>query len=521
MFKSNYSAIVNEKNIPLNLIFDYPVCWSKYQVLRDFIQNFYDSVSCDKFDERFSYQITKENVLIFTSKNVEFSYEWLIHIGASTKRENSEKYAGYFGEGFKIASLCSIRDYDWNISIASKNWYLDVITSETLIDGKQLKSLSYNVKEFSSSTKDTILKIYPFYEEDLETLQAAIFSFYYPGNPLLGETLYKDNVCAIYKRSNKAKPPKYPYTYNCDGNGIVFASYQALGSFELPFVFCLHDYKLKDRDRKLFSKIDVINIIVGVIVKCSSEVSYALLSEFRQYWYSYPTEKYGYNSYYSIIKNLIFKISSSTKYLTSFKNIYPNLLWADKIQKNKKSDLNKRTEALCWYEHNRAKYTLVQDNFKLLGYMSIEEACDNDNGFSLTRDPYESEIKYFNILEDCMHDLFSDFFYVKSIPKYKVIVNNSSSVDGFANCIKLNESIVNDHGLKIRYKLPIIALKIKLLTKNTFSDALSTYLHELCHVFGGDNSAKFSFALTIVLNILIEQTNRLSIYKKRWEEIQS
>lgn len=30
--------------IPLNIVTTYPVHWNKYEILRDFIQNFYDSV---------------------------------------------------------------------------------------------------------------------------------------------------------------------------------------------------------------------------------------------------------------------------------------------------------------------------------------------------------------------------------------------------------------------------------------------------------------------------------------------
>ena len=30
--------------IPLNLVVDYPVQWSRFKVLRDFLQNFYDAL---------------------------------------------------------------------------------------------------------------------------------------------------------------------------------------------------------------------------------------------------------------------------------------------------------------------------------------------------------------------------------------------------------------------------------------------------------------------------------------------
>jgi len=104
--------------IPLNLILDYPVRWSKYKVLRDFIQNFYDSIGYLRWHSDFSYEVTNRQ-LIFRALNVDFSYDWLIHIGASTKRDNSGKYAGYFGEGFKTCFLvrCS------RFSVESRNGF--------------------------------------------------------------------------------------------------------------------------------------------------------------------------------------------------------------------------------------------------------------------------------------------------------------------------------------------------------------------------------------------------------------
>ena len=52
-------------------------------------------------------QYTIENTeLTLRSNNAGFSYDWLLRIGALTTR--SGDFTGYFGEGFKIASLCSL-----------------------------------------------------------------------------------------------------------------------------------------------------------------------------------------------------------------------------------------------------------------------------------------------------------------------------------------------------------------------------------------------------------------------------
>lgn len=78
--------------------------------------------------------------------DINFSYEWLLHIGASTKTSNSFHNAGYFGEGFKIASLCAVRDHDWQVKMSSGDWKLDVISIKQKIDNSQVDMLAYDIK---------------------------------------------------------------------------------------------------------------------------------------------------------------------------------------------------------------------------------------------------------------------------------------------------------------------------------------------------------------------------------------
>jgi len=110
------------KTIPLNIMLSYPVKWTKQQVLRDIVQNFYDDVGAKEFYSLFKITYKpdeKEIILSMAGKG--FSYEWLLHMGASSKQDEPGKYAGLFGEGFKVASLCALRDYNWKIKMRSRD----------------------------------------------------------------------------------------------------------------------------------------------------------------------------------------------------------------------------------------------------------------------------------------------------------------------------------------------------------------------------------------------------------------
>lgn len=72
------------RKIPLNLVYDYPVRWSKYKVLRDFVQNFYDSIGYRAWNSRFKYRY-KSGKLSMKGQDVSFSYEWLVPIRSIDK----------------------------------------------------------------------------------------------------------------------------------------------------------------------------------------------------------------------------------------------------------------------------------------------------------------------------------------------------------------------------------------------------------------------------------------------------
>jgi hypothetical protein len=150
-------------------------------------------------------------LLTLTARDVGFSYEWLVHIGASTKRDNGGVHVGYFGEGFKMAVLC--------------------------------------ISNF----------------HDHEVFQSVLLGFCYPENPLLGEEIWRSEKGVAYKRSRLRKPPEYPETSRFEGPGIIFASFQARGSIPVPLIFCLHNYRDNDRDRDVFYRMDAMSLISIVV----------------------------------------------------------------------------------------------------------------------------------------------------------------------------------------------------------------------------------------------------------------
>jgi hypothetical protein len=448
--------------------------------------------------------------------DVSFSYEWLIPIGASTKRAENSKYAGYFGEGFKIAALNGLREYRWDISGGSSDWVIHVTTADMSIDGSKLKTLAYLLekREPSPNTTLTIKNM----NVSAELVDAVLLSFFYPENVLFGEKIWEGGKGAIFERSDAPLPRNYVYTSTFGKTGIVFASYQAAGSINAPLVICNHTFEKRDRDRKELYDFDIISLLEDLVYSVDAKASFVVLEYFKRYWYSYDTRKIDLHSFYSIISTLVRNLSRSKELTDEFKKKYPHLLVAERVRRNDITGINRRSQALSWKYQSETKYKLVQQNFKLLGYPLLEDECEKSGGYTLVDTANEEQKKYIRVLEQCAHAVYGDFFGFEKLPECKIIRNPNATWMGLANCFRRTEKR-NAFGHILKYTMSYIAVKQNLLQKGLFALAFSTYLHELCHVFGGDASSNYSGALSDILTRQLLKINDIAKFSELWDTL--
>ena len=182
---------------------------------------------------------------------------------------------------------------------------------------------------------------------------------------------------------------------------------------------------------------------------------------------------------------------------------------------------NQRSLAYTWVRQQTTSYLLVQVSFELLGYPSLEEECEKYGGFILDDNPNELENKCVDIIETLIKEIYGKFFQIndKNMPERKIISNNSASYHGMAVLQKRKGKNINCHGLNLKNTVCQVYLKKTVFRSGGFYDALSTYIHELCHSFGGDSSQSFSLALTYSIEILMENHAVLENYKNKWDEL--
>lgn len=365
------------KIIPLNLRLSHPVHWNKYKIFQNFIRNFYDSVGYETWHKQFHYEIRANRLYLIADKNI-FNYEnplWIAPFSVA----NSET-SGHFQELFKIASLCAYRDYNWQIRISSPNSTITIVEQQTIVNMQEVCSLAYEFEEHKTNSPST-LELYPISETDLNIFKEALYSFYYPENPLLGELIWQSEESAVYYRSNLPIPDHYPPIYNLKKEGIVFCKRQARGSFPIPLVICKHNYQSFDLEKESFYQCDIVKIVYQIAEMISAEGAEQLLPIFARYWNSYPLKHVDLNTWYYVICELIRKIASSHPAISRFQSQYPNLLYTQRLCNNEPLKESRHLQTKIWLRNQPTKYQLVQEQFKLLGYENLETFCRHKGVF--------------------------------------------------------------------------------------------------------------------------------------------
>ena len=141
------------------------------------------------------------------------------------------------------------------------------------------------------------------------------------------------------------------------------------------------------------------------------------------------------------------------------------------------------------------------------------------NILSTYDDLIETNNQRIKLLEAVSQILLADFLKAVELPPCKIIKHDAASWRGMANCIPLKRPITVSPRMHIRYRLSQIALKRSLLFEGDFGAVLSTYLHEIAHMFGNEGSASFSKALTELLEITLSNTRIVELFREQWQKL--
>ena len=172
----------HEKTLTSSVTTDWRVHWDEDFIARDLLQNFYDA----NRDQIESIRVLVDGLLATISAPTGYNLERLFYLG-------SEKQAGdigQYGEGFKAAATCLLRDYRVTPVARSDNQIVVLRIAETPVAGTELYPLVYDFYTTDTPCEGTELILTGCHARLRDALRTGLTHFFYEANPLLGELLW-------------------------------------------------------------------------------------------------------------------------------------------------------------------------------------------------------------------------------------------------------------------------------------------------------------------------------------------
>jgi hypothetical protein len=173
-----------------------------------------------------------------------FNLERLFYLGS----EKGEDDIGHYGEGFKVAATCLLRDHAVNVLVASGKDVLRLRIAGTTVRDTDLFPVEYDFYESDQEVAGTVLLLRNCAPKLAKALTQGMSHFFHANNPLLGAKLWEDHQ------------KQFSLYESTDNQGRVFYRKLKRGVIsDIPLVLVIEkkyaaiENKIsKDRDRNAF-----------------------------------------------------------------------------------------------------------------------------------------------------------------------------------------------------------------------------------------------------------------------------
>lgn len=498
-------------NIPLEIAVDYPIGWNFKKALRDFVQNFYDSVGTSNFYKEVIYEIKydeKERCysIRFSTKNRPFSYELLSYIGASSKR-NDDSMIGKYGEGFKMAALYLYCTEGMSFSMHSEDWILRPASYYVSIDDKKIEMFGYNKEQLYNDgiTSLTITGI-PFnLKEDLDE---ALLDFFFPENELFEEKIGEGKNYCVYRRSTRLIPCKQ-YAHI---EGILYINNLARGRLNIPIIVNWNGKISGDkRNRPTLDYFETVKYLYKCIEEWDAETSAKVLRIMKKYWNDTTKKNDNIYTNYYIVCQLVRNIADDPCVRDTF---FPEMQKCCYLEKKGNNNIiNKQiSEAEIWWKNNGNK-KLVNPIFRKLGAESVLEQYRYSKA-SNYRNLESVELKRYELVVNCITEI-TDLINEKDIPKAVIDISGKEKMIPLQFATK-KQCKKKEHK---KYQIEKIVLVEDDFKDKAFYETFLKISNALLQIYGTERSAKLNALFTYYATYILKGDEAISLALEKWNSV--
>jgi len=469
------------------------VDWDEVYIARDLMQNFFDA----NREHLESVIVRNINSDVLITAPSPFKLERLFYLGS----EKGDNDIGQYGEGFKVAATCLLRDHNVTPIVLSGRDIVALRVSSHSVADTQMYPVEYDFFLNDKNVPGTILILPKCPKKLAKALTQGLTHFFYDQNSLLGNKRWSDrkNEFSIYDST--------------DGRGHIFYRKLKRGEIEgIPLVLVIDkEYKAiekkigKDRDRnafgeevmKLFYKYFGRNglnyhtsgqeVVVRAAQSCWGK-GHPLLSEIAEttehsHWRADITHRVFGDKYYARSGN-------------HASNTDPEKLEINRLDR-------------LWQEEGRM---ILPGYFHKFGVPCAEivikqtrEKANEESRKNNQRIPTNAEQKAIRLLSKVLEELAPEIIAVLNKKTTRYTVARTEVVLG---------QLKSDRSFHSRE-----VFLAESVFENDFPHAIAVFLHEHAHIFGYDGSRGFTDALTELLETVVRQRHDLDQYQEEWESV--
>ncbi len=464
------------------------VDWDEVYIARDIMQNFFDANRGSL--TQIHVEVVGKEVRI-TAPNP-FNLERLFYLGS----EKGDDDVGQYGEGFKVAATCLLRDHSVDVVAASGHDLLRLRISHEAVRDTDIYPVEYDFYKSESEVPGTLLLLRGCSSKLAKALVQGLNHFFHEGNALLGAKLWESHRCefSIYEST--------------DGTGHVFYRKLKRGEIEdIPLVLVIDkrydaiEKKIgKDRDRNAFGE-EVMrtffNHFARFGAKSSLEGVWLVVEKARDCWVKgHP---------------LLSAIADAVGYAdwpkaTGIK-LFGDGFYARSTSRQSAEQLQFNALESSWREQGKACLPQYFHKFGCLNarrhFLDLQAKALEEAKRGNQRPPTRNEEEGIQILSRVTKDL---------APNVMALFEEAHT----SYQVALTEAILGQLKNGRSYRSREVFLGAAVFQMD-FAEALAVFLHEHAHIFGDDGHRGFTDALTHMIEAVVRYRQAMNEYEEEWE----
>lgn len=451
------------------------VHWNEMEVVRDFLQNFYDA------NKVADIRIDARGNAVTVSAPAEFDYKELVYFGSDKGMDDAA--VGNYGEGFKASVLNAMRDFNCTVEMRTGNRLLRFFFSEKKIGKSTKRALMCSLFAIDA-LPGSMLRLRNCPARIVEQFKFGMNYFYYDGNPLFGEALgftWERDIVVYASR---------------EARGYVFYKKLLRAELDEPVVVvCNRKYKrvdekiAHDRDRKAFDD-EVKSQLLKYAFRAIGDQK-SIVQHLSPYWES--------GSFIlSVVCDSVswrYKMEFPETYYARDRKIYEHE--ADLIQEAAKVER----------EFQSLGYVRCPAYMSSLGMKTPagvararREAARQKITTAYSRPMTAAEEEALRILVDCVREFQPGLATKFATARYTV---------------GASDEIIGELKSKRNWQERTVFLN-KAVFEFSFGDAMAVLLHEWGHIYGHDGSRSFTDALTEFIAQIIANRRLFDRFEQHW-----